>query len=55
MRADGSDTGGDYARRMVRGGSWGTNARQVRSAERIRYKPTDVDDSIGIRVAKSLP
>jgi formylglycine-generating enzyme required for sulfatase activity len=55
MRADGSDAGGDCARRMVRGGSWGTNAGQVRSAERIRYKPTEVDDSIGIRVAKSLP
>ena len=45
----------DCSRRMVRGGSWGTQPRQLRSAERIRYQPTDVDDSIGIRVAKSLP
>jgi formylglycine-generating enzyme required for sulfatase activity len=45
----------DCSKRMVRGGSWGTQPRQLRSAERIRYRPTDVDDSIGIRVAKSLP
>ena len=44
----------DCSKRMVRGGSWGTQPRQLRSAERIRYLPSDVDDSIGIRVAKSL-
>jgi formylglycine-generating enzyme required for sulfatase activity len=39
---------------MVRGGSWGTMPRQLRTAERIRYAPDDVDDSIGIRIAKTL-
>lgn len=54
MQVDGVSTGGDCGKRMVRGGSWGTQPRQLRSAERIRYKPTDLDDSIGIRVAKTL-
>jgi formylglycine-generating enzyme required for sulfatase activity len=55
LRPDGTHEGeADCARRMVRGGSWGTMPRQLRSAERIRYAPTDVDDSIGIRVAKDL-
>jgi formylglycine-generating enzyme required for sulfatase activity len=39
---------------MVRGGSWGTQPRQLRSAARIRHSQTDVDDSIGIRVAKTI-
>lgn len=51
---DGISKGGDCTKRMVRGGSWGTQPRQLRSAERIRYSPTDIDDSIGIRVAKTL-
>lgn len=55
MRPDGTTTDADCTRRVVRGGSWGTQPRQLRSAERIRYLPTDVDDSIGIRVAKTLP
>ena len=46
---------GPCAKRVVRGGSWGTIARQLRSAERLNYAPTDVDDSIGIRVARDLP
>lgn len=44
----------DCAKRMVRGGSWGTYMRQQRSAERLRYAPTDRDDAIGIRVGKTL-
>ena len=55
MQSDGSTDRGDCSKRIVRGGSWGTQPRQLRSAERIRYSPTDVDDSIGIRVAKTLP
>jgi formylglycine-generating enzyme required for sulfatase activity len=39
---------------MVLGGSWGTQPRQLRSAERISYEATAVDDSIGIRVAKDV-
>jgi len=54
MKPDGTAAGADCAKHMVRGGSWGTQPRQLRSAERIRYSPTDVDDSIGIRVAKTL-
>jgi sulfatase modifying factor 1 len=54
MTADGTPELGDCSKRMVRGGSWGTQPRQLRSAERIRYEPSAVDDSIGIRVAKSL-
>lgn len=42
------------SRRVVRGGSWGTVARQLRSAERVSQPPTDRDDSIGIRVAKDI-
>jgi formylglycine-generating enzyme required for sulfatase activity len=55
MRGDGTEAAGDCRRRMVLGGSWGTQPRQLRSAERISYEPTAVDDSIGIRVAKDLP
>ncbi|MFL6757822.1 MAG: formylglycine-generating enzyme family protein [Sphingomicrobium sp.] len=55
MQSDGTSENGDCTKRMVRGGSWGTQPRQLRSAERIRNSPTDVDDSIGIRIAKTLP
>lgn len=50
-----SPRAGPCAKRVVRGGSWGTIARQLRVAERLNYAPTDVDDSIGIRVARTLP
>lgn len=55
MAADGTPARGDCARRMVRGGSWGTYSAQLRSAERLRYAPNDRDDSIGIRVARTIP
>jgi len=55
MQSDGTPGAGDCSKHMVRGGSWGTMPRQLRSAERIRYEPTAVDDSIGIRVVKTLP
>jgi formylglycine-generating enzyme len=42
-------------RRLVKGGSWGSLAHNVRIAERISYAPTHRDDSIGIRVARTLP
>jgi formylglycine-generating enzyme required for sulfatase activity len=54
MRPDGTQESGDCSKRIVRGGSWGTQPRQLRSAERIRYSPDAIDDSIGIRVAKTL-
>jgi len=42
------------ARRFIKGGSWGSLAHNVRIAERIPYAGTHRDDSIGIRVAKTL-
>jgi sulfatase modifying factor 1 len=44
----------DCARRLTKGGSWGSLAHNGRIAERIPYPPTHRDDSIGIRVAKTL-
>ena len=45
---------GECSRRLVKGGSWGTLAHNLRTAERIPYPPTHRDDSIGIRVARTL-
>lgn len=45
---------GDCARRVVRSGSWGSQVKDYRVANRIRYPVGQVDDSIGIRLAKSL-
>ena len=45
---------GNCARRFVKGGSWGTLAHNVRIAERVPYPATHRDDSIGIRVARTL-
>lgn len=41
-------------RRVAKGGSWGTLAHNLRTAERLPYPPTHRDDSIGIRVARTL-
>ena len=41
-------------RRFIKGGSWGSLAHNVRIAERIPYPAAHRDDSIGIRVAKTL-
>jgi formylglycine-generating enzyme required for sulfatase activity len=49
-----ADLSGDCARHMVRSGSWGAQNSDARVANRIRYPATQVDDSIGIRVAKDL-
>jgi formylglycine-generating enzyme required for sulfatase activity len=46
---------GTCDRRMMKGGSWGTLAHNLRTAERVSYAPTHRDDSIGIRVARTLP
>lgn len=45
---------GTCSRRVVKGGSWGTLAHNLRTAERFPYPATHRDDSIGIRVAKTL-
>lgn len=47
-------TQGECARRLVKGGSWGTLAHNARIAERVAYPATHRDDSIGIRVARTL-
>ena len=41
-------------KRLIKGGSWGTLAHNVRIAERISYAPAHRDDSIGIRVARTI-
>jgi formylglycine-generating enzyme required for sulfatase activity len=44
---------GNCQRRVLRGGSWGNNPRNLRSA--VRYAlPIDHDDSFGFRVARTL-
>jgi formylglycine-generating enzyme required for sulfatase activity len=48
------ETSGTCARRVAKGGSWGTLAHNLRIAERLPYAATHRDDSIGIRVAKTL-
>ena len=55
MRADGTEGAADCRYRMVRGSSWGAQPRDLRSAKRSKYDPAGVDDSIGIRLAKTLP
>jgi formylglycine-generating enzyme len=45
---------GACARRIAKGGSWGTLAHNLRTAERFPYPPAHRDDSIGLRVAKTL-
>lgn len=42
------------SRRLAKGGSWGTLAHNLRTSERLPYAATHRDDSIGIRVAKTL-
>ena len=39
------------ARRVIRGGSWGTYARYVRAAYRFGYEPGDRSDGLGFRLA----
>jgi formylglycine-generating enzyme required for sulfatase activity len=54
LGTDGTSTGGDCARRVVRGGSWGSLPKDVRVANRMRYPRTSRDDSLGFRVARTL-
>jgi formylglycine-generating enzyme required for sulfatase activity len=42
------------AKRLVKGGSWGTLAHNLRIAERVPYPATHRDDSVGIRLARTL-
>jgi formylglycine-generating enzyme required for sulfatase activity len=53
--ADGSAwPGGDCSARMVRGGSWGSDPRVVRSAFRDRVSIFDRNYTIGFRVGRAL-
>ncbi|KQQ40246.1 serine/threonine protein kinase [Duganella sp. Leaf126] len=54
--ADGSawETGGDQARRILRGGSWLYNPRYLRSAVRNGYSALLANDIVGFRVARKL-
>jgi len=45
---------GACEKRIAKGGSWGTLGHNLRTAERFPYLPAHRDDSIGIRVAKTL-
>jgi formylglycine-generating enzyme required for sulfatase activity len=47
-------TGGDSSRRVLRGGSWASVPRSLRSALRFRFQPDGLGDDIGFRVARSL-
>jgi formylglycine-generating enzyme required for sulfatase activity len=41
-------------KRLVKGGSWGTLAHNLRIAERVLYPGSHRDDSVGIRIARTL-
>jgi formylglycine-generating enzyme len=41
-------------KRVAKGGSWGTLAHNLRTAERFPYAATHRDDSIGFRIARSI-
>lgn len=49
-----ADSASPCERRTIRGGSWGSIAKWLRVADRFRYTPDDLDDSVGIRVARSV-
>lgn len=46
--------GGDFSRRVLRGGSWFNVPRDLRSAYRYRDDTSDRDKAIGFRVARTL-
>jgi formylglycine-generating enzyme required for sulfatase activity len=45
---------GASARRVDRGGSWGSDPRLVRAAYRLRYAPDFCGDLLGLRLARTL-
>ena len=46
--------GAACARRIIRGGAWGSTAPNLRTADRFRQPPGHRDDSIGIRIARPM-
>ncbi len=47
-------TTGDCIFRVLRGGSWNNNQRDLRSAFRNVYRPGDRNDDLGFRLARTL-
>ena len=47
-------TGGDSARRVLRGGSWVSGPRVLRSANRLRFTPDNRVDNTGFRIARTF-
>jgi formylglycine-generating enzyme required for sulfatase activity len=47
-------SGGDPARRVLRGGSWGFTPQNLRSAYRIRFAPDIRDVDSGFRIARTF-
>lgn len=45
-------TGGDCAKRVMRGGSWESKPKRVRAANRNRHDVDDLDDDFGFRVVR---
>lgn len=45
---------GGLSRRVLRGGSWKSDALEVRSASRINHSPLDRGNDIGFRLARTL-
>ncbi|MCP3915368.1 MAG: SUMF1/EgtB/PvdO family nonheme iron enzyme [bacterium] len=41
------------SKRVLRGGSWNNNARNVRAAQRNRTHPDNQNDNIGFRLARA--
>jgi formylglycine-generating enzyme required for sulfatase activity len=54
--ADGSAwiSGGNRARRVIRGGSWANQPRSLRSSHRSRYYPDNRNSDIGFRLTRDL-
>ena len=52
---DGSASTGVGQYRVVRGGTWGSNARDLRAACRGRFHPITAGGNLGFRVARSGP
>jgi formylglycine-generating enzyme required for sulfatase activity len=50
----GEQQGGDCARRVSRGGAWGLEPRNVRSATRNRDAPDLRDGTVGFRLAQDI-
>ena len=46
--------GGDLSRRVLRGGSWGSDPQYLRSAYRDGVRPVNRVDDVGFRVARTL-